>query len=171
MNWKPKKGVGKKLYVVELDDNCNFSWYMEKDNLCTSSTVTPIMKMYKDVLIITNGETNSSLFITAKRKGDKEYGTFKLKKIKTIEENNGIIVMKGKNVFITNDKKTILKLISPIYKKRLMTAQQDAVDAAHGKTRYEYAHCSKDYALSVTNEQPKRISDSYKLFLQKLKKL
>ena len=171
MNWKPKKGVGKKLYVVELDNTCNFSWFIKQDNLCTSSTVIPIMKMYKDVLIITNGETNSSLFITAKRKGEKEYRTFKLKKIETIEENNGIIVMKGKNVFITNDKKNILKLISPIYKKRLMTAQKDAVAAAHGETRYKYTYCSMDYALSVTNEQPKCISDSYKRFLQKLKEL
>ncbi len=171
MNWKPKKGVGKKLYVVELNSECNFNWFIKQDNLCISSTVTPIMKMYKDVLIITNGEKNNSSFITAKRKGDKEYRAFKLKKIETIEENNGIIVMKGKNVFITNDKKAILKLISPTYKKKLMTAQQDAVAAAHGKTRYQYQYCSMDYALSVTNEQPKHISDSYKLFLQKLKEL
>ena len=134
------------------------------------------MKMYKDVLIITNGETNISLFITAKRKNDKEYRTFKLKNIKkteTIEENNGIVVMKGKNVLITNDKKTILKFISPTYKKRLTTAQQDAVDAAHGKTKakYVYTYYSMDYALSKVNEQPKCISDSYKFFLQKLKEL
>ena len=171
MNWKPKKGVGKKLYVVELD-NC-FSWYIKQDNLCTSSTIAPIMKMYKDVVIITNGQTNNSLFITAKRKDDKEYKTFKLKKIKTIEENNGIVVMKGTNVFITNDKKTILDFISPIYKKRLKTAQQDAVDVAHGKNKnkYKYHYYSTDYVLSMVNGQPKRISDSYKLFLQKLKGL
>ena len=169
MNWKPKKGIGKKLYVVELDNH--FSWYIKEDNLCTSSTVAPIMKMYKDVLIITNGQTNNSLFITAKRKGDKEYRAFKLKKIKTIEENNGIIVMKGTNVFITNDKKTILKFISPAYKKRLIIAQQEAVDAAHGKTKHSRTHYSMDYMLSKINEQPKRISDSHKLFLQKLKEL
>ena len=171
MNWKPKKGVGKKLYVVELD-NC-FSWYIKQDNnLCISSTVAPIMKMYKDVLFITNGQTNNSLYITARRKGDKEYRTFKLKKIKTIEENNGIVVMKGTNVLITNDKKTILEFISPIYKKRLITAQQDIVDAVHGKSsKYGYIYSSKDYILSKINEQPKCISDSYKLFLQKLKEL
>lgn len=169
MNWKPKKGVGKKLYVVELDNS--FSWYIKQDNLCTSSTVTPIMKMYKDVLIITNGQTNGSLFITAKIKGDKEYRAFKLKKIKTIEENNGIIVMKGTNVLITNDKKTILKFILPTYKKKLLTAQQEAVDAAHRKTKYGYTYHSMDYLPSKVNEQPKCISDSYKLFLRKLKKL
>lgn len=171
MNWKPKKGVGKKLYVVELD-NC-FSWYIKQDNnLCISVTVTPIMKMYKDVLFITNGQTNNSLYITARRKGDKEYRTFKLKKIKTIEENNGIIVMKGTNVLITNDKKSIFNYVSPIYKKRLITAQQDAVEAAHGQpTRYKRMYYSTDYVLSSVCKQPQRISDSYKLFLQKLKEL
>lgn len=169
MNWKPKKGVGKKLYVVELD-NC-FSWYIKQDNLCTSLTVAPIMKMYKDVLFITNGQTNDSLYITARRKGDEEYRTFKLKKIKTIEENNGIVVMKGTNVLITNDKKTILEFISSIYKKRLITAQQDLVDAVHGKSKYGYIYTSKDYVLSKAIKQPKCISDSYKLFLQKLKEL
>ena len=169
MNWKPKKGVGKKLYVVELD-NC-FSWYIKQDNLCTSSTTIPMMKMYKDVLIITNGQTNGSLYITAKRKGDDEYRVFKLKKIKTIEENNGIVVMKGTNVFITNDKKTILDFISPTYKKKLRIAQQDAVDAAHGKNKYAQSYYTMDYVLSRVNEQPRRIADSYKLFLQKLKEL
>lgn len=170
MNWKPKKGVGKKLYVVELDNH--FSWYIKQDSLCTSSAAIPIMKMYKDVLIITNGQTNNSLFITAKRKGDKEYRTFKLKKIKTFEENNGIVVMKGTNVLITNDKKTILEFISPLYKKRLRTAQQEVVDAAHGKSKYNHTlFYSKDYVLSKVNEQPKFICDSYKLFLQKLKEL
>lgn len=170
MNWKPKKGVGKKLYIVELDSS--FSWYIKQDNLCTSSLVAPIMNMYKDVLIITNGQTNNSLFITAKRKNDKEYRTFKLKKIKTIEENNGIIVMKGTNVLITNDKKTILDFISPTYKKRLIAAQQEAVDAAHGKIKRDnYFYHNTDYFLSLINVQPKHISDSYKLFLQELKKL
>lgn len=169
MNWKPKKGVGKKLYVVELSSG--FSWYIQQDNLCTSSTVVPIMEMYKNVLFITNGETNSSLFITAKRKGDEEYRTFKLKKIKTIEENNGIIVMKGTNVLITNDKKTILDFISPVYKKRLRAAQQEAVDAAHGGIKRVVSYYTTDYILSKVNEQPKHISDSYKLFLQGLKKL
>jgi len=169
MNWKPKKGVGKKLYVVELD--YVFNCYIEHDGLFTLSNVVPMMEMYKDVLIITNGQTNNSLFITAKRKGDKEYRTFKLKKIKTIEENNGIIVMKGKNVFITNDKKAILKFILPAYKKRLREAQQEAVDAAHGKIKPRYSYYPRDYALSKVNEQPKCISDSYKLFLQKLKEL
>ena len=169
MNWKPKKGIGKKLYVVELDNG--FNWYIEQDNLCISSSAIPTMKMYKDVLIITNGQTNNSLFITAKRKGDKEYRTFKLKKIKTIEENNGIIVMKGTNVLITNDKKTILDFISPVYKKRLRAAQQEAVDAAHGKIKPRYSYYPRDYALSKVNEQPKCISNSYKLFLQKLKEL
>ena len=169
MNWKPKKGVGKKLYVVELDNS--FSWYIKQDNLCVSSAVAPIMKMYKDVLIITNGVTDNSLFITAKRKGDKDYRVFKLKKIKTIEENNGIIVMKGTNVLITNDKKTILEFISPIYKKRLIAAQQEAVDAAHRETKRTAGYYGTDYILSKVNEQPKRISDSYKLFLQKLKEL
>jgi len=169
MNWKPKKGIGKKLYVVELDNS--FHWYIEQDNLCMSSTVAPIMNMYKDVLIITNGQTNNSLFITCKRKGDKEYRTFKLKKINTIEENNGIIVMKGTNVLITNDKKTILEFISPTYKKRLMAAQQEAVEATHGKTKLSHTYYSMDYMLSKINAQPKCISDSYKSFLQKLKKL
>ena len=169
MNWKPKKGVGKKLYVVELDNG--FNWYIEQDNLCTLPNVAPMMKMYKDVLIITNGQTNNSLFITAKRKGDKEYRAFKLKKIKTIEENNGIIVMKGKNVLITNDKKTILEFISPTYKKRLIAAQQEAVNAAHGKIKPRYSYYPIDYAISKVNEQPKCISNSYKLFLQKLKEL
>ena len=169
MNWKPKKGVGKKLYVAELDTN--FSWYIKQDNLCTSSTAVPFMKMYKDVLIITNGQTDSSSFITAKRKGDKEYRTFKLKKIKTIEENNGIVVMKGANVLITNDKKSIFNHFSPIYKKRLTIAQQDAVAAAHGKNRYERAYFTMNYTLSKVNEQPKRIIDSYNLFLRNLKEL
>jgi len=168
MNWKPKKGVGKKLYVVELDNS--FSWYIKEDNLCMSSTVAPIMKMYKDVLIITNGHTDNSLFITAKRKGDKEYRTFKLKKFKTIEENNGIIVMKGTNVLITNDKKSIFNYISPIYKKRLTIAQQEAVDSAHGKIKRS-SYYTMDYILSKVNKQPKYISDSYKLFLQNLKEL
>lgn len=165
MNWKPKKGAGKKLYVVEL--NSYFNWYIRQDNLCELSTITPIMNTYKDVLIITNGQTNNTLFIIAKRKDDEEYRTFKLKKIKTIEENNGIIVMKGKDVLITNDKKTILDSISPTYKKRLAIAQQDAVDAAHGKTKNKYTY----YRLSKVSGQPKCISDSYKLFLQKLKAL
>ena len=131
------------------------------------------MYAYKDVLIITNGTTSSSFYITAKEKGDKEYRTFKLNKIKTIEENNGIIVMKGKDVLITNDKKTILEFISPIYKKRLITAQQDAVDAAHGKIKdeYNFIYTSMDYKLSKIIGQTKCISDSYKLFLQKLKGL
>ena len=170
MNWKPKKGVGKKLYVVELTNG--FSWYIKLDNLCTSSTIVPTMTMYKDVLFITNGQTSSSLYITAKREGDKEYGTFRLKKIKTIEENNGIVVMKGTNVLITNDKKSIFNYVSPIYKKRLITAQQDAVEAAHGQsTRYKRMYYSTDYVLSSVCKQPQRISDSYKLFLQKLKEL
>lgn len=168
MNWKPKKGVGKKLYVVELDNS--FSWCIKQNDLC-SSTAVPIMKMYKDVLIITNGQSNNSLFITAKRKDDKEYRAFKLKKIKTIEENNGLVVMKGTDVLITNDKKIIFNHISPIYKKRLIKAQQDAVDAAHGKTKYNHLFLSKTYILSKVIEQPKLISDSYKLFLQNLKEL
>ncbi len=169
MNWRPKKGVGKKLYVVELGDV--FNWYIRQNYLCTSSTVVPIMEMYKDVLIITSGRTNNSLYITAKKKDDKEYRAFKVKKVETIEENNGIIVMKGRNVLITNDKKTILEFISPIYKKRLIAAQQEAVDVAHGEIKQEYDYYALGYALSKVNEQPKRIGDSYKLFLQELKEL
>ena len=74
-------------------------------------------------------------------------------------------------MLITNDKKTIFNHISPIYKKRLITAQQEAVDAAHGKTKPEHTYFSMEYTLSRINEQPKRISNSYKLFLQKLKEL
>ena len=106
MNWKPKKGVGKTLYAI---DTWNYNFNSSTPySAWTSDIHYPTIVKYTDVIIITNGATKRSTFIVAKKKGDTEYKTYKLKKINSInEDKQGVVLMRGQNIVISNDKKEL----------------------------------------------------------------
>ena len=168
MNWKPKKGVGKTLYAIDTW-NYNFNsstpfWAL------TSDIHYPTIVKYTDVIIINNGPTKRSTFIVAKKKGDTEYKTYKLKKINSInEDKQGVVLMRGQNVIISNDKKELLNIFSGLYKAKEIAARKAIDDYNAGAFNHHYTN--PNWIGQKLMEQPKYVMASYKNFVEKLKKI
>lgn len=173
MNWKPKKGVGKTLYVIETF-NVNFTSTYPY-SMWSNDGYYPNMTKYNNVMIITNGNTDKSTYIVAKKNKDTEYKTYKIKKINTVDETKqGIILMKGQNVIISNDKKIILKELITKYKNKEKLAREDINNFKEGKYKGYFQPQNTSYMKYITDkfyDQPKYVMLSYKKFLQKLKEL
>jgi len=176
MNWKPKKGVGKTLYAIDTW-NYNFDSTSPYGIWASDSYCPPITK-YSDVMIITNGATKNTTFIIAKKKNDSvttkkkrdtEYKAYKLKKINTInEDKKSVVIIRGDNIILSNDKKELLNIFSGLYKKKEIAARKAIDDYKAGEFSY--------YSNSVWIEerliaQPKYVMESYKNFVEKLKKI
>lgn len=174
MNWKPKKGVGKTLYAIDIN-NYNFN---SPYGIWTSDSYCPIIVKYTDVMIITNGATKGSTFmvakkksdsVTSKKKGDTEYKTYKLKKINTInEDKQGVVIIKGKDFILSNDKKELLNILTGLYRKKEIAARKAIDDYKAGIFNY---YSNSDWIEQRLMEQPKYVMESYKNFVKKLKKI
>jgi len=176
MNWKPKKGVGKTLYAI---DTWDYSFNSSSPYAAWSSDIyCPPITKYSDVMIITNGATNGSTFIVAKKRKnsitfkddkEKEYRTYKLKKINTIKEDKqGVVLMRGENIIISNDKKELLNIFTALYKTKEKTARK-AIDDYNAGVYSHYS--SSDWIAQKLMDQPKYVMESYKNFVEKLKKI
>ena len=177
MNWKPKKGVGKTLYAI---DTWNYSFNSTSPyGAWTSDIYCPTIVKYTDVLIITNGATKGSTFIvakkkcdsvTGKKKGDVEYKTYKLKKINTInEDKQGVVLMRGQNIIMSNDKKELLNIFSGLYKTKEIAARKAIDDYNAGAFKHHYT--ISEWIGQRLMAQPKHVMASYKNFVEKLKKI
>ena len=168
MNWKPKKGVGKTLYAI---DTWNYNFNSSTPySAWTSDIHYPTIVKYTDVIIITNGPTKRSTFIVAKKKGDTEYKTYKLKKINSInEDKQGVVLMRGQNIIISNDKKELLNIFSGLYKTKEIAARKAIDDYNAGAFNYYYTNLN--WIGQKLMEQPKYVMASYKNFVEKLKKI
>lgn len=168
MNWKPKKGVGKTLYAI---DTWNYNFNSSTPySAWTSDIHYPTIVKYTDVIIITNGPTKRSTFIVAKKKGDTEYKTYKLKKINSInEDKQGVVLMRGQNIIISNDKKELLNIFSGLYKTKEIAARKSIDDYNAGVFNYYYTNLN--WIGQKLMEQPKYVMASYKNFVEKLKKI
>ena len=168
MNWKPKKGVGKTLYAL---DTWNYNFNSSTPySAWTSDIHYPTIVKYTDVIIITNGPTKRSTFIVAKKKGDTEYKTYKLKKINSInEDKQGVVLMRGQNIIISNDKKELLNIFSGLYKTKEIAARKAIDDYNAGAFNYYYTNLN--WIGQKLMEQPKYVMASYKNFVEKLKKI
>lgn len=177
MNWKPKKGVGKTLYAIDINN-----YYFDSTNIYAAWTIGsfyPRIVKYTDVLIITNGATNGSTYIvakkksdsvTSKKKGDTEYKTYRLKKINSVnEDKQGVVLMRGQNIVISNDKKGLLNIVTGLYKKKEIAARK-AIDDYKAETFNNYYRNSDLMEQRLIN-QPKYVMESYKNFVEKLKKI
>lgn len=176
MNWKPKKGVGKTLYAIDIW-NYDFNSTSPYGIWASDSYCPPITK-YCDVMIITNGTTKNTTFIIAKKKsdsvtsnkkGDTEYKTYKLKKINSInEDKKGVVIIRGNNIILSNDKKELLNIFSGLYKKKEIAARKAIDDYKTGEFSYYY---NSDWFRQKLITQPKYVMESYKNFVKKLKKI
>lgn len=168
MNWKPKKGVGKTLYAI---DTWNYNFNNSTPyGVWTSDIYCPTIVKYTDVIIITNGPTKRSAFIVAKKKGDTEYKTYKLKKINSInEDKQGVVLMRGQNIIISNDKKELLNIFSGLYKTKEIAARKAIDDCNAGVFNHHYTYLN--WIRQKLMEQPKYVMASYKNFVKKLKKI
>lgn len=176
MNWKPKKGVGKTLYAIDIR-NYNFNSTSPYD-IWTSDLYCPTIVKYTDVMIVTNGATKSTTFIIAKKKNnsitnknikDNEYKAYKLKKISSInEDKQGVVLMRGQSIIISNDKKELLNILTSLYKKKEIAARK-AIDN-YNAGGYSY-YSSSDWIGQRLMTQPKYVMESYKNFVKKLKKI
>lgn len=177
MNWKPKKGVGKTLYAI---DTWNYNFDSSTPyTTWTSDIYCPTIVKYTDVIIITNGATKRSTFIVAKKKcdsitnkkkGDTEYKTYKLNKINSInEDKQGVVLMRGENIIISNDKKELLNIFSGLYKTKEIAARKAIDDYNAGVFNHCYANLN--WFGQRLMEQPKYVMASYKNFVEKLKKI
>ena len=168
MNWKPKKRVGKTLYAI---DTWNYNFNSSTPySAWTSDIHYPTIVKYTDVIIITNGPTKRSTFIVAKKKGDTEYKTYKLKKINSInEDKQGVVLMRGQNIIISNDKKELLNIFSGLYKTKEIAARKAIDDYNAGAFNYYYTNLN--WIGQKLMEQPKYVMASYKNFVEKLKKI
>ena len=168
MNWKPKKGVGKTLYAI---DTWNYNFNSSTPySAWTSDIYYPTIVKYTDVIIITNGATKRSTFIVAKKKGDTEYKTYKLKKINSInEDKQRVVLMRGQNIIISNDKKELLNIFSGLYKTKEIAARKAIDDYNAGVFNYYYTNLN--WIGQKLMEQPKCVMASYKNFVEKLKKI
>lgn len=177
MNWKPKKRVGKTLYAIDTW-NYNFNNSTPYD-VWTSDIYCPKIVKYTDVIIITNGPTERSAYIVAKKKcdsitnkkkGDTEYKTYKLKKINSInEDKQGVVLMRGENIIISNDKKELLNIFSGLYKTKEITARKAIDNCNAGVFNHHYTYLN--WIRPKLMEQPKYVMASYKNFVEKLKKI
>lgn len=167
MNWKPKKRVGKTLYAIDTW-NYNFN-STSPHGVWTSDIYCPTIVKYTDVLIITNGATKGSTFIVAKKKKDTEYKTYKLKKINSInEDKQGIVLMRGQNIVISNDKKELLNILTGLYKKKEIAARKAIDEYKAGVFNY---YSNPELIGRRLMVQPKYVMESYKNFVKKLKKI
>lgn len=176
MNWKPKKGVGKTLYVIDTR-NYNFNSTSPYGAWVSDSYCPPIVK-YTDVMIITNGNTKSTTFIIAKKKNDSitnknikdnEYKAYKLKKINSInEDKQGVVLMRGQYIVISNDKKELLNVLTSLYKKKEIAARKAIDEYKAGVFNY---YSNLDLIGQRLMTQPKHVMESYKNFVKKLKKI
>lgn len=176
MNWKPKKRVGKTLYAIDID-NYDFNSTTIYGAWTTGSHCPTIVK-YTDVMMITNGVTKSATFIIAKKKSDSitnkkikdnEYRTYKLKKINSInEDKQGVVLMIGQNIVISNDKKELLNIFTRLYKKKEIAARKDIDEYKAGVFNHYY---NVDWIERTLMAQPKYVMESYKNFVKKLKKI
>lgn len=168
MYWKPKKRVGKTLYAI---DTWNYNFNSSTPySAWTSDIHYPTIVKYTDVIIITNGPTKRSTFIVAKKKGDTEYKTYKLKKINSInEDKQGVVLMRGQNIIISNDKKELLNIFSGLYKTKEIAARKAIDDYNAGAFNYYYTNLN--WIGQKLMEQPKYVMASYKNFVEKLKKI
>lgn len=176
MNWKPKKGVGKTLYAIDIN-NYDFN-STSPYGAWTSDSYYPTIVKYTDVLIITNGATKNTTFIIAKKKSDSitnknikdnEYKTYKLKKINSInEDKQGIVLMRGQNIVISNDKKELLNILTGLYKKKEIAARKAIDDYKAGVYSYHY---NSEWIGEILIGQHKYVMESYKNFVKKLKKI
>ena len=168
MYWKPKKEVGKTLYAI---DTWNYNFNSSTPySAWTSDIHYPTIVKYTDVIIITNGPTKRSTFIVAKKKGDTEYKTYKLKKINSInEDKQGVVLMRGQNIIISNDKKELLNIFSGLYKTKEIAARKAIDDYNAGVFNYYYTNLN--WIGQKLMEQPKYVMASYKNFVEKLKKI
>lgn len=176
MHWKPKKGVGKTLYAIDI---CNYNFNSTTPyGVWTSDSYCPTIVKYTSVMIITNVATKESIFIvakkksdsvTSKKKGDTEYKTYKLKKINTInEDKKGVVLMRGQSIIISNDKKELLNIFSGLYKKKEIAARKAIDDYKAGVFDF---YPNLDWVGQRLMEQPKYVMESYKNFVKKLKKI
>lgn len=176
MNWKPKKRVGKTLYAI---DTWNYNFNSTSPyGVWSSDSYCPTIVKYTDVLIITNGVTKGSTFIVAKKKSDSitskkkedtEYKTYKLKKINSInEDKQGIVLMRGQNIVISNDKKELLNILTGLYKKKEIAARKAIDEYKAGVFNY---YSNSELIRQRLMAQPKHVMESYKNFVKKLKKI
>ena len=176
MNWKPKKRVGKTLYAI---DTWNYNFNSTSPyGAWASDSYCPTIVKYTDVLIITNGVTKGSTFIVAKKKSDSitgnkkedtEYKTYKLKKINSInEDKQGIVLMRGQNIVISNDKKELLNILTGLYKKKEIAARKAIDEYKAGVFNY---YSNSELIRQRLMAQPKHVMESYKNFVKKLKKI
>lgn len=178
MNWKPKKGIGKTLYAIDIwgyDFNSTGPY-----EVWTSDLICPTIVKYSDVMTIVNGTTKNTTFIIAKKKSDSttnknitdkynEYKAYKLKKINSInEDKQGIVLMRGQNILISNDKKELLNILTSLYKKKEIVARK-AIDNYNAGEYYYYPNA--DWIGQRLKAQPKHVMESYKNFVKKLKKI
>lgn len=171
MNWKPKNEVSKTLYAIDICD-VNFNGSTPYGIWMSGSYYPKIVK-YTDVMIITNGVTKNTTFIIAKKTKknikDEEYKAYKLKKINSIDENKqGVVLMRGYDIFISNDKKKLLNILISLYKKKEIAARKAIDDYNAGEYDDSY---NKDLIKQRIMEQPKYVMESYKNFVKKLKKI
>ena len=169
MNWKPKKGVGKTLYAIDLYD---FNFNSDSIySILSNDVYYPRVTKYKQVMIITNGTTSGSAFIVAKRDKDKEYRTYKLKKISTInEEKQGVVTFKGQNILMSNSKKELITLMAALYKQKEKIARKCIDNFFKGKYYNGYYEDNEHFRTKVM-QQPKCIMQSYKNFVDYFKKI
>lgn len=171
MNWKPKNEVSKTLYAIDICD-VNFNGSTPYGIWMSGSYYPKIVK-YTDVMIITNGVTKNTTFIIAKKTKknikDEEYKAYKLKKINSIDENKqGVVLMRGYDIFISNDKKKLLNILISLYKKKEIAARKAIDDYNAGEYDDSY---NKNLIKQRIMEQPKYVMESYKNFVKKLKKI
>ena len=168
MNWKPKKRVGKTLYAI---DTWNYNFNSTSPyGVWSSDSYCPTIVKYTNVMIITNGATKGIAYIVAKKKGDTEYKTYKLKKINSInEDKQGVVLMRGQNTIISNDTKELLNIFSGLYKKKEIAARKAIDDYNAGV--YNHSYTNSEWIGQRLMAQPKHVMASYKNFVEKLKKI
>ena len=174
MNWKPKNEVSKTLYAIDICD-VNFNGSTPY-GIWTSGSYCPKIVKYTDVMIITNGVTKNTTFIIAKKTNsyknikDEEYKTYKLKKINSInEDKQGVVLMRGQNIIISNDKKELLNIFSGLYKTKEIAVRKAIDDYNAGAFNHHYTNLN--WFGQRLMEQPKYVMASYKNFVEKLKKI
>lgn len=169
MNWKPKKGIGKTLYAIDL---CNISFNDSIYSIWVNDINYPHVTKYNQVMIITNGVTNGSTFIIAKKNKEKEYRTYKIKKISTInEEKQGIVIFKGQNILMSNSKKELITLMAALYKQKEKLSRKCLDDFNKGEYKGYYCSVDENYLHTRLIQQPQYVMKSYKNFVDYFKKI
>ena len=170
MNWKPNKHTGKILYAIDLYNisfNSDSIW-----SIWSNDVNYPLVTKYKQVMIITNGATNGSTFIVAKKDESKEYRTYKIKKISTInEEKQGVVIFKGQNILMSNSKKELITLMAALYKQKEKLARKCLDDFNKGEYKGYYYDDNENYLHTRLIQQPQYVMKSYKNFVDYFKKL